>query len=383
MIGIFDPGLPEWLATASRDLIPRIFDFYAEMTGIPLDSKPAVFFSFEDVEISGISSGGGTLPGVIQMHAKGSNWRTAEPQSADGIYYVVAHEAAHLWNGEMVHFENESESWMHEGGADAFTFLALRHLGMLDEQGLIQRFSDSLNECLLGLEGSVLNHSVDRGQFRNYYTCGAVLALWTEAALSQVDANWSIFDFWPELIESSRAKDGKYDQNLYFTILEKMGASKSSLQAMKRFTGEPIDDPGPFLIKEFQALSVDLQVSPEEATREYRLHLGGKALQSLMVGICEGRYSVRRDSGYFVTGEFDDCAPFDKPRRVIELGGYKIMAEGDLAYDYLHRQCSRREPASLTVIDREQPLSVNCDEAIRPRQPWLQFRAKVEASPPS
>jgi len=119
MIAVVDPGAPGWLVEQLHRLLPEMFAMYTAGFDEPLPWKPVVLFNFENVERGGLSSGGGTLSGLVQISATGSAWHDATPSSSEHLLYLVAHEAAHLWNGQLHPYRDAADSWMHEGSADA------------------------------------------------------------------------------------------------------------------------------------------------------------------------------------------------------------------------------------------------------------------------
>ncbi len=116
MTAVLDPGLPEWLRRRFKTLLPQLFAYYGTRTGTQLRIHPVVFFSFEEADISGTDWSGGVLPGMIQLDAKGRGWIRASPSALASVFQFLAHEAAHLWNGEMYAYSGDDDAWMHEGG---------------------------------------------------------------------------------------------------------------------------------------------------------------------------------------------------------------------------------------------------------------------------
>jgi len=219
---VVDRGFPKWLRTSIDDLLPKVFAYYAKRTGYALNTRPLVFVSYSDEPRPGSRSiGGGTLPGIIQFDVRlGASFRTQnDPALADDIAHNVAHEAAHWWNRRM--FANDSEerggSWLHEGGADAFADRALRDLGVYSREKYHAQLSEALSLCVLGLRGAPLTTSSRRGRTKNWYWCGSAIALWTEAATSQIEPKEDLFGFWKRLFDAAPGR--RYDDALYYRVL--------------------------------------------------------------------------------------------------------------------------------------------------------------------
>ena len=122
---ILDPGAPSWLLEGMTALLPEMFAMYTERFGRGLPWKPVVLFSFSDVEMSAV----------------GHDWHEATPDAAEQLLYLVAHEAAHFWNGQLLTYDDMADSWMHEGSADAFASLALRRADYIDAVRATERLT--------------------------------------------------------------------------------------------------------------------------------------------------------------------------------------------------------------------------------------------------
>src|SRR6185503_4914726 len=119
VLAIVDSSMPAWLRELFDRNLPALFHEYAKRFGTALPWKPVVLFSF-DSSGTGYSSGGGTLTGLISMVLTGSAWRTPSRTAMEQGFHLIAHESAHLWNGQLVSNANSGRgAWMHEGSADA------------------------------------------------------------------------------------------------------------------------------------------------------------------------------------------------------------------------------------------------------------------------
>ena len=234
MISIVDPGVPDWIEIRTKEMLPRLFAFYTDRFAVSLPERPTILFHFTSSDISGYSSGGGTLPALVQLGLEGKAW---ENESAEGLlhqFHFLAHEAAHLWNGQLIHYDGTEDSWMHEGSADALAQRTLQALGLITEERFRTYQTVALNECLQGLGRSSLRSAHERGAFRDYYSCGNMVALLTEKALS-ID----LFEFWRRLIERARSDDGMYEADDYFAVLESAGASAEEVAMLHAHRRSP------------------------------------------------------------------------------------------------------------------------------------------------
>ncbi len=255
MLAIIDGGVPGWMRRKLNTHLPKLFAYYTEQTGIALAQKPAVYFSFDPGTKHTWNYAGGTLPGLIQLSVQGQGWREEAEEPLAEFLIFVAHEAAHLWNSQLVRHEEGQAAWMHEGGADAFALRSLYALGVLDETGLYDRYSDALDECVDGLRNSRLIIARELGKSRNFYHCGSTIGLITESAIQQKHPDLDLFDFWERLMEKGQANGNRYTQAHYYETLDEMtGAGVTS--------------------GIIRSLINDLQTNPKTTFRQALIHVG-------------------------------------------------------------------------------------------------------------
>jgi hypothetical protein len=114
-----DPGLPKWIDHELETVVPKVLDMYSQKMALPLAKSPIIFLSFDSVSLNG--SRGGVLPGQVQLSVGGSDWLNPSHEQKDIFSRLVAHELAHLWNGDL--YQNSGkvgQSWTHEGGLKPF-----------------------------------------------------------------------------------------------------------------------------------------------------------------------------------------------------------------------------------------------------------------------
>ena len=191
MVGILDPGAPKWLDQKLDSALPQLFADYARLTGVALTQRPTVLFSFEPArDRNSTTWKGGTLDGLIQLHVEAAAEGAEDRDVLERFMKFIAHESAHLWNGQMFHSPEGNQSWIHEGGADAFAWRAVRRAGILDERGLESRLTSDLNDCLVSLGPRALDDAEQKGDFKPVYACGATLGWLTELATGDLHAFW-------------------------------------------------------------------------------------------------------------------------------------------------------------------------------------------------
>lgn len=178
---LVDPGMPRWLVDAIRDEFPKMFDYYARLTGTRLDFVPLVLLSYEPSDRSGLSFAGGTLEGLVQIAADGKGWATKSRDAERLWFRHLAHEAFHFWDGQMFRADEESE-WLSEAAAEYASFLALRDRGLVDDAELERALVEQCNDCLVLANGMSIAEAPAKGNFAIVYSCGLVTQLLADRA---------------------------------------------------------------------------------------------------------------------------------------------------------------------------------------------------------
>jgi hypothetical protein len=262
LISFVDPALPAWIGQQVAEQLPRLFAFYAERTGAPLGQRAVVFLSYgEEARAGSISLNGGTLEGLVQLEVRlGSDYQQRVPAVEERVLMVLAHEAAHLWHGQKLFHEVPAGDWMHEGGADAFAYRALLHLGLLSPEAYSARLSEAASRCVSGLGGRPLKDVAGPGRFRNHYTCGSTLALIAEAEARKADPRVDVFTFWARLAALAGEKR-RYDEPLYFQALSTSGVAPECVDWMRRFVEETPAEPAPELLEALKRAGLELRLT--------------------------------------------------------------------------------------------------------------------------
>ncbi len=264
-VAVIDRGLPREARAALYRLLPPMMDFYTtRLGGLPF--KPLLFASLDPDPPKGseFNMQGGVLPGQVFFHLYGEKWAEAGTDKLlDRLPWSFAHEAGHLFQslGRSGGAYPMEQSWIHEGGAEAFAALSVVEFGGLSCRLVEERIEGAVTECAAGLKalpGRSLNDSAKAGAFRNYYACGLVIHLAIDAETKRTSGGArDLFDVWAEFL--SRARGGEpIDQDTFLRTASDLGASKAASFTRKLATA-PQDDP-------LQLLRIGLN--------ESRLHCG-------------------------------------------------------------------------------------------------------------
>jgi len=202
-IGIVDPELPSTISGTMAASLPELMSYYGQR--LPeLARRPMLFVSYDRDYEKGHGRQGGTLPNQVFMHFYGPTW---EQTDTDGVtlmdtVWFFAHEAGHIY--QQGKSGNRESSWIHEGAAEAFAYLALKDLDIASESYLDSRRQQALDGCRTGLEQGSLATAAERGRFSDYYHCGLIIFLAIDKKIrANSDSQQDLFDFWAATISVS------------------------------------------------------------------------------------------------------------------------------------------------------------------------------------
>ncbi|MCB9700192.1 MAG: hypothetical protein H6738_25625, partial [Alphaproteobacteria bacterium] len=120
LTAIVDPGMPTWMREETLTRLPELIALYTERTGHPLSFRPLVLASFDPTG-SGTDLKGGTLPGLVQLHAGGTGWSETSSDVEERWFWFLGHETFHLWNGQEFRKQpGRWEEWASEGLSDLY-----------------------------------------------------------------------------------------------------------------------------------------------------------------------------------------------------------------------------------------------------------------------
>lgn len=186
---IIDPGLPPWMAKQLRERVPPIFDYFATKMKTDLGFRPLVLLSYGGPGSSGFSFKGSTLRGLVQLDVYGSGWTSESATGSEDWFRHVSHEVFHLWESQRFIKDDRAE-WLGEASAEYASVMAFHDIGGGDEQTIHRRVVEAANDCIVNIGDTSLSTDVERGHYRNVYSCGLVTQ-WIAAARTG-DA-WMLF----------------------------------------------------------------------------------------------------------------------------------------------------------------------------------------------
>jgi len=237
---IADRGLPVWLRDRTVKILPRLFDHFRERFGLSLPWTPTVLLSWSEKPSSGRTFAGSTLDAQLQVHLEGVGWQEPDAQALEGILFHLAHEVAHLWNGQLARLRfDPAEEWLKEGGADFLAGQALADLGLLSAMRWQQREDDAERECreLLGdrsLATPLDNRGVD---YRALYACGLhFAALIDSEAGAAAGGGVGFTALTGRVLSGALGEDGAYESWDYFAALQAVAGAGAGRKAHRLLT---------------------------------------------------------------------------------------------------------------------------------------------------
>jgi hypothetical protein len=359
VIAVVDPRMPRWLVTQFTREIPRLFAAYREGFGQALPTKPTLLYSIGDTVAPGLSSGGGTLPGNITMTLTGADWSRESPEAREQAYYLMAHEVAHLWNGQLARNEDQpAGSWMHEGSADAVAIIMMHRLGIIDRSGFLRRVERAVNRCAVGSAAGSLVTALRRGAGADAYNCGFLVALWSGSLVAPTDTSDGVFTLWRELLRRAGSANGSYDQAAYFEALRGLGAPETAVAGVRQFVST--QDTFALLRSGLAAAGFSVDVDTGPAPAGYDADLARMAVVHLMVQACQ-----RVDLSWgdvATTGAVPGCDPFREAHRFSAVEGHALSTDGASVYDVVHAACSTGGVVSLEGGDGTAVAKIPCQK---------------------
>ncbi|NQZ22977.1 MAG: hypothetical protein HRT53_13090 [Colwellia sp.] len=370
MIAIVDPILPKWAWDNTQQYFPKLFDYYEKKTGQPLNFKPVVFFNYDQVDGDYSNYSGGTLAGLVQLTINGKRWQTKNEEQFNMLFHFLAHEAAHFWNGQMFAFEDQKHAWMHEGGADTFANFAMLEFDLIDSKQMMQKFEDSTNSCLLNKGKESLAQSAELRLYRNYYTCGATMALASHFAIKAKSPNKSVFDLWKRLFNANM-KNRTYTQQDYFNELSQLTGSDLLSKALGKFSSQTNIDNQSEISSWFEQTEITTKSSFDYPSSIKR-HWGKQVIYNLMEMHCDS-VSFSSYDDYVKTYPMDKCKTFQHSAEIQYVAGLDIFRQGIDAYNLFREKCQQKGTVSLQNREKVNIVEIECLREVAKVESYLRF----------
>ena len=235
---LIDPGLPKWLTDFLGTSIPAVLETYARKLGPAPGNKPLLMVSWSGATPGVTSMGGGVLPSTILMTFEGDGVATENADLRNGARWFAAHEGAHFWLGQAVHYSSPQESWITEGGAD---LLAYRAVAAADPSfDLHAQLQSALEQCISFSKKGGIASANERGDHKAYYHCGTIFGLVAERA-----SGGDFGAFVRGLVDSNQ-DDHEVTRAEWLAALDARAPGKGLSEAIGALLDEPAPDAKPW-----------------------------------------------------------------------------------------------------------------------------------------
>lgn len=226
-VAVIDRSLPKHIGDYLVTLLPTLMDFYGQRLVAPV-RRPMLFASYDPGYESGSGHQGGTLPDQVFMHFYGPGWDRFQKDNQPMIAFFFAHEAAHLFQARDSIRPRDEIAWIHEGGADAFAFLALTRLQSISKDYAESRKTDAFDKCVSGLSMQPLNEAAAAGHYQDHYACGLLMHLAVDGAVRTAsNGQRDLFDFWRSFLATVETQSD-WTQEKFLSALRNEGAEDTA-----------------------------------------------------------------------------------------------------------------------------------------------------------
>lgn len=360
LTAILDPALPSWIKKKTLEDLPKLFKFYNQKLNTALNFKPFIILSVSDLKSDGISYGGGTLPGLVELSIWGRDWKNDSAINTEKYFKFLAHESAHLWNGQL--FDDPTETmWLSEGGADAFAYRAMKDIGLISHSRYLELLGGALNSCLMQLNGKpILNNPGSNGEALPAYTCGSTIHLVIESEIKKVNPKQDLFSIWKSLFEKAKSHNNKYSEELYSAIIDEMtknsNFSKDLISFIHEYSKNQEESFIPLLNK--SGIKTEISESSEYSPRYWQRLWGRKLMQALVIGDCGGISMWGKEDHYLVE-KMPSCKTIKEDIPVKKVAGINVINNGIEAYDKVFDICTDKAK-NVNIESEQKTYSLKC-----------------------
>lgn len=366
MVAVLDQALPEWIQEEMMVALPQIYQYFTDQFKAPLNETPMILFSYKTSTGPGTEYSGGALPGLIQLSLKGKDWQNKSKENLAGFLLFIAHEAAHLWNAQMVQLSGDNtESWIHEGGAEAMSLMALLQLGIYQESDVIQAYDKHLNQCINDLKTHAVSEFEKHKNFGIFYSCGAVIALLTQKAIQTKSEDKDLFDLWSDLIKRINAEDLQLTTQQYFKSLLLLTNHNKTIANIITLIEEPQKQPIEFFSQVFNDLGMHIKANHEHPQKE--IQSIQTVIKHMMILDCQ-TYSFENHTSYYTIGKNLKCKSLKSGMKINKIAELEIDNNGHEIYALVQASCKNNKPIQ---IQTKQQLAIPCDKPMPVINPWL------------
>jgi hypothetical protein len=249
--------------------------------------------------------------------------------------------------------------WLHEGAAEAFSYVALRDLGEISNERFQSIEEESLNRCLLG-------------SVRSPYDCGAIMHLTLSRSLEM--QNKDIWSFWREMFAAAAENGNKYSDHEFFSAAGKTPVRSSLVEIANRQTSgyETASFESDFS-QMYRRTGRELVFADYEWPLWYSRYVAERVLEQALQADCGPLgLTSSRDIGQVRLGGGSACKVLREDVDVDFVGPHRLWIDGVAAYDYVYDTCRTQDVFRVRTVRDNSRLSVKCPE-IGPRPRYIRL----------
>jgi hypothetical protein len=358
---IVSSNSPAPLANLLLERTDALLDFYQRRLRMPPSGHPTIVLAYSDAPARGKAwplRGDVTSNGIVFLRVS-SGSDVAGRAAASRYTTLLSHELFHLWNRRVADVP-DSETWLHEGSADYFSWLAISALWPT-EVSVEQQLEDATRGCAM-FYGTRPLREMSAADARNRYLCGAVAQWVVDVGIRHRSAGGlDAFDLWSELL-ARPGPAADYTLNQYRMAVGRLAPASSVLltDMIDRGTNWAA------LMAALTKAGADVVTAPATPSTVRFV-----AARSLALSACGGFGGAgEAKEGIFVTVP-DSCTMLNGATLIERINGVDPMAEPTHFYAVTAENCSRQGTVELQ-------LNRN---GVRVRRE-LQCTTPVEAAPP-
>jgi hypothetical protein len=354
---LVDDGVPSRLRQELVDLVPRLVRIYEKRLG-PYPAKPSIYLGWNARERPGRSFQADVVPGgVIRFSVTGLQW--AEPNAGllESFRATVAHEVAHLWNGDVAKPASWAAPWVMEGNAELLSVAALVESRAMDAAWASRRVAEAMNVCVQYAMGRAWVRMRERQSGRIPYECGLALHFGIVAAARAHDPSVDAFGFWQALWK----RDPVYFEAAMQRQAASVGADK--LQALLADILTSRNLPLATALERLQDLGKLAPMDSADIPSDFARAMGASLFSAIMWGDCGGAFGHFQRTDHFEVAQVPaPCGTFRNGMKVRYAAGIDLGTDPMRAAAMARKHCVERSALPMQMVDGAE-IIVPCKDA--------------------
>jgi hypothetical protein len=340
---IYDPDVPSAIRSTIKTTVAGTVGPLSAGLDHSLASKPTIFVALRQER-----GGGGknfradVTPGMmLRVGFDGAGWSTPSPPDLQRVRDLVAHEVAHFWNVATFRPRDESPAWIHEGGAELLSIVALRSSGAIGDREAIDRIDTGINRCLLLT--TLAHENGARTDSRFPYDCG-LLVTYLISQMYRSGGSRGALGFWRDFWRLHRTYD---DHALRAFLNPHPELSETLNNVLQALASNDVLALRAIL----RGADVELD-STAAAPRGLATDLARSLFSAVMSAHCGATVDFSGDYES-ITPQVSTCGGLEKQRRISLMAGVNFLKEPQKAALAIEALCRRGESFKMAGASDE------------------------------